>query len=155
MTGDVSVFGWATVVSVNPLSVRRDGETAPLGVSPFSLVDTSRLAVGDRVWIQLVDRRALILGVGGGPRLPYRIAVGYVDMAGTGTKTVTLPAGVFDRAPIVTISGAQATQSPAQDVRAYDATATSFVVLYQRADAWNTSHTGTRRFAWHALQTEI
>lgn len=60
------VFFWATVESLNPLTVRRDGETAPMGVAPSSLVDPASLSVGSRVWCQLHNRRALVIGVAGG-----------------------------------------------------------------------------------------
>lgn len=66
------VFFWATVESLNPLTVRRDGETAPMGVAPSSLVNLGNatavvdLAEGDRVWCQLHNRRALIVGRAGG-----------------------------------------------------------------------------------------
>ena len=64
------VFFWATVESLSPLTVRRDGETAPMGVSPSVLVDPALLRAGDRVWCQLQYRRALVLGVAGGIRIP-------------------------------------------------------------------------------------
>ena len=72
MGRDEHVFFWATVVSLNPLTVRRDGETAPMGVSPSSLVNMGNatlsvdLEPGDRVWCQLQHRRALVLGRSGG-----------------------------------------------------------------------------------------
>lgn len=60
------VFFWATVESLNPFTVRRDGETAPMGVSPSSLIDATLLPVGARIWCQLQHRRALVLGAAGG-----------------------------------------------------------------------------------------
>jgi hypothetical protein len=62
----VSDFGWATVHTVNPLTVRRDGETEPLGVEPDALVDKAALQRDSRVWCQFHQRRVLILGVSGG-----------------------------------------------------------------------------------------
>lgn len=59
-------FFWATVESVSPVTVRRDGETEPMGVSPSALVDPMTLQEGNRVWCQLQHRRALIVGVSGG-----------------------------------------------------------------------------------------
>lgn len=141
---------WAYVVDTDPLRIRRELETHPLGSTPSTI--EANLRIGDKVRVVNYLGQALIVGRAGGTRQPFILAGGYVDMEGTGTKTVTLPAGVFDRPPIVTISGAQATQAPTQDVRAYDATPTSFVVLYQRADDWRETHAGTRRFAWHAIQ---
>ena len=64
------VFFWATVESLQPFTVRRDGETMPMGVSPSSLVVISELDVGARVWCQLHNRRALVLGVAGGIPFP-------------------------------------------------------------------------------------
>lgn len=69
MPGNDHVFFWATVESGSPLTVRRDGETAPIGVAPSVLVDPAWLRVGDRVWCQLQYRRALVLGVAGGVRV--------------------------------------------------------------------------------------
>ena len=151
MTGDGAVFGWATVVSVNPLSVRRDGETAPLGVSPFSLVDTSLLAVGDRVWIQLVDRRALILGVGGGSRLPYKIASGRVDIAvpsgqTQASTTVFFPAGRFTETPNVAL----ATRSTASTLINYSVSGISTTAC--TINVHRTS-TATTIVEWVAVQT--
>lgn len=141
---------WATVTDIDPVRIRYDGEANPSIVPPDSV--EAGLIVGDRVAVVKQHGQALIVGRAGGSRPPFMLAGGYVDMAGTGTQTVTLPAGVFTSAPIVTISGSEGTPAPTQDVRAYDATTTSFVVLYQRADDWRETHTGTRRFAWHAIQ---
>lgn len=63
-------FFWATVESVSPVTVRRDGETEPMGVSPSALVDPAAVKVGDRVWCQLQHRRALLIGIAGGIPLP-------------------------------------------------------------------------------------
>jgi hypothetical protein len=60
-----TTFRWATVASVNPVSVRLDGDTLPLSVEPDALLDLGGLALGDRVWVQLFGlrgRRVLILG---------------------------------------------------------------------------------------------
>ena len=57
-----STYRWATVTGVLPLTIRLDGEDQALGMTPESLVDPTRLAVGLRVWVQLFGRRVLILG---------------------------------------------------------------------------------------------
>jgi microcystin-dependent protein len=65
-------FRWATVIKTNPFTIRLDGDSAPLGAVPDSLVDPLNLPPGTRVWVQLFARRALVLGsargigVGGG-----------------------------------------------------------------------------------------
>ena len=73
-TLDVSAWEWATVTDDSPLRVQLDGESAPLDmtVSTSSLV--ANLAIGDRVWCQLVSnpnpqrshRRVVIHGRQGG-----------------------------------------------------------------------------------------
>jgi hypothetical protein len=51
---------WATVTSIGPLKIRLDGEAAELAGTPETLM--KGLAVGDRVWVQLYGRRAIIHG---------------------------------------------------------------------------------------------
>ena len=55
-------FGWATVSSNNPLRIVPDGQTEPLEMTPWSLVDPLMLAFGDRVWVQSFGLRRLVLG---------------------------------------------------------------------------------------------
>lgn len=52
-------FRWGTVTAVGPLRVRLDGEVDPLDMTPDSL---AVVAVGDRVWCQIADRRLVVLG---------------------------------------------------------------------------------------------
>lgn len=67
-TPDVSMWSWATVTQASPLRVKLDGEDDPLDITPDSLV--GGLAVGQRVWVQLVTnpnpahtyRRLVVLG---------------------------------------------------------------------------------------------
>lgn len=66
MTKNESTFFWATVEGTDPLVVRRDGETQPLGATPDALVDKSALEEGQRVRCQLHYKRVIILGVAGG-----------------------------------------------------------------------------------------
>jgi hypothetical protein len=65
-----SSYRWATVTSTDPLLIRLDGDTVPLPVTPDSLLDITRLTAGDRVWVQLVGRRLVVLGKAGGLALP-------------------------------------------------------------------------------------
>src|SRR5574342_678993 len=65
---DISLWSWATVTAIAPLRVRLDGESTALAITPDALI--SGLAVGDRVWVQLVandnparrHRRLVIIG---------------------------------------------------------------------------------------------
>lgn len=51
---------WATVTQVSPLRIRLDGEATPLDITPDTLV---AVTLADRVWCQLVDRRAVVHGI--------------------------------------------------------------------------------------------
>lgn len=65
---DITSFKWATVTGVNPLSIKLDGDTAPLALIPDSLVDPSTIVVGDRVRVELSLRKVVIHGLSkGGP----------------------------------------------------------------------------------------
>lgn len=66
-----SEFVWGTVQFENPLSIRLDGETSPIGVAIDSLIDPSLLRNGDRVRCEFDGRRLIVWGVAGGPEL-YR-----------------------------------------------------------------------------------
>ena len=55
---------WATVTQTSPLRVRLDGEATALSVTPDSL--TGPLAVGARVWVQLVGQGVVHGAMGGG-----------------------------------------------------------------------------------------
>lgn len=63
---DLTSFKWATVKGVNPLSIKLDGDTAPLALIPDSLVDPSTIVVGDRVRVELSLRKVVIHGVNKG-----------------------------------------------------------------------------------------
>lgn len=63
---DITSFKWATVVTVSPLSIKLDGDTAPLAMIPDSLVDPFLLAPGSRVRVELSLRKAVIHGVSQG-----------------------------------------------------------------------------------------
>ena len=101
-----SEFAWATVYSANPVTVRRDGETEPIGVTPQTVVPLAMLSVKDRVWCQFVNRRALILGKANGAW--PTIATGTVSMPGGSgsieSLAVTFPAGLFSTTPSVQVN---------------------------------------------------
>jgi hypothetical protein len=63
-------YRWATVVLLDPLRVRLDGETDAMRATPETLVRPDRLAVGCRVWVQFHQRRVTILGVNRGGVMP-------------------------------------------------------------------------------------
>lgn len=54
------MFAWATVTGTSPLRVRVDGDTAPLDVTPDTLVTVS---TDDRVRVELADHRVIIHGI--------------------------------------------------------------------------------------------
>lgn len=64
--GIPSTFNWATVTDDSPLTIRFDGQSDNLGITPDTLVDPASLAVNDRVWVQQWGKRVLILGVAAG-----------------------------------------------------------------------------------------
>ncbi|QKN87782.1 minor tail protein [Microbacterium phage Nebulous] len=80
--GDMTSFKWATVTRVSPLAIRLDGDTDPLAMVPDSLVPTLLLAVGDRVRVELTQRKVVIHGKANG--------AGY-------TRTALLPKGYLYR----------------------------------------------------------
>ena len=59
-----SSWRWATVTQASPLRIKFDGQSAPLPVTPDTLV--GGLVVGDRVWVQIYGRRPIIHGRAGG-----------------------------------------------------------------------------------------
>lgn len=59
---DLTSFKWATVRSVNPISVQLDGDPAPLALIPDCLVDPASLTVGNRVRVELSLRKVVIHG---------------------------------------------------------------------------------------------
>lgn len=60
-----SSFKWATVTGLAPLAIRLDNSPQPLNSAPVNLA--GGLSIGDRVWVQIVDRRVVILGKGPEP----------------------------------------------------------------------------------------
>lgn len=61
---------WAKVTQASPLRIQVDGDRTPLAITPDTLV--SGLAVDQRVYCQIINRRLVVLGCsgGGGPALP-------------------------------------------------------------------------------------
>lgn len=53
---------WGTVTGVAPLRVQLDGDSAPLPLTPDTLVDPTTLAVDHRVRCELSARRLIIYG---------------------------------------------------------------------------------------------
>lgn len=94
-------FGWAVVTSIAPLRIRYELESADIAGTPDRLV--SGLVVGDRVWVQRLHRRDVILGVARG-HAPARSGVvsqhtGALTKIGTSTvygaaMRVTVPVAV-------------------------------------------------------------
>lgn len=60
--GDMTSFKWAKVTSVSPLRIKLDGDTAALALTPDTLVNPASLTVGDRVRVELSQRKAIIHG---------------------------------------------------------------------------------------------
>lgn len=63
---DITSFKWATVVGVDPIAIRLDGDSLALALIPDSLVDPLSLAVGHRVRVELSLRKCVIHGVSNG-----------------------------------------------------------------------------------------
>lgn len=59
---DITSFKWATIVDTDPLLIKLDGDTTPLGMVPDSLIDPQALVVGDRVRVELSQRKVVIHG---------------------------------------------------------------------------------------------
>lgn len=59
---DITSFKWATVVSTSLLSIKLDGDTTALAMVPDSLIDPISLSVGDRVRVELTQRKVVIHG---------------------------------------------------------------------------------------------
>ena len=58
----MSEFKWATVTAVSPLRFMLDGDTVALPFTPDYLLDPASLSVGDRVRVELSNRRVVIIG---------------------------------------------------------------------------------------------
>jgi hypothetical protein len=68
---DMTSFKWATVTAIGPLTIQLDGDTVALALVPESLVDPLLLLAGDRVRVELSQRKCIIHGViNGGRRTP-------------------------------------------------------------------------------------
>lgn len=59
---DMTSFKWATVTGTSPLAIKLDGDTAALALIPDSLIDPLSLIVGDRVRVELSQRKVVIHG---------------------------------------------------------------------------------------------
>ena len=85
-------FEWGTVASSSPLTVQLDGDSEPMLGTPSRLV--SNLFPGERVLVMIQNRRATVVGRGGGT--VYRsgevlVSTGTLtNISGTGTYGTTL-----------------------------------------------------------------
>jgi len=61
-----SLFEDCTVTSVNPLRIRRDGDSTDLPFAPDTMIPESLLAVSDRVRVENANGRLIIVGRGTG-----------------------------------------------------------------------------------------
>lgn len=59
---DLTSFRWATVTSISPLAIKLDGDTAALGITPDTLVNPAYLLVGDRVRVEMTQRKVIVHG---------------------------------------------------------------------------------------------
>lgn len=82
-------FRWATVAQADPVRVRFDGDIAAIDADVDRLVHLKELVVGRRVWVQLYERRVIILGVSSGSLYPPRPAdiIGVSPLETTYTTT--------------------------------------------------------------------
>ena len=120
-----SDFAWATVYSDNPITVRRDGETEPIGVTPGMIIPPSLLKTGNRVWCQFVNRRAIILGKSKGVWPIFWGGIYRLSGVGPGkgdNATITLPSGVFSEMQNILVT----TASPRLTIAVEDISTTSF-----------------------------
>lgn len=60
---DLTSFKWATVSSVGPVRIRLDGDSDPLDLVPDYLFNPALLAVGDRVRVELTQRKVVVHGI--------------------------------------------------------------------------------------------
>lgn len=142
-----SEFAWATVYSENPLTVRRDGETEPIGITPQAIVPLSLLKTGNRVWCQFVNRRAIILGRATGVWPIFW--GGKVNMSGIESgkglnTTVTLPNGVFAEVQNVIATS----ESPRATVGIDNVSASSFDL---RVYNWTSAATQNANVRWTVI----
>lgn len=104
--GGQVVLRWGTVTGVGPLRVRLDADTDPMAMTPNTLV--AGLEVGDRVHVALQNRRATILGKGGGIPAPPARTQGEIPTAittsGSGSTATIAGDGTITFANCTTIN---------------------------------------------------
>jgi hypothetical protein len=66
----VNAFSWATVTDDSPLRIKLDGDVVELPFAPDSLIDPLAISIGDRVRVEVADRRVIIIGRSGGDVTP-------------------------------------------------------------------------------------
>lgn len=96
-----SRWTWATVVQVNPLRLRMDGDSAALAATPVCLCPQP--AVNARVWVQIHGTQIIIHGATG---VPYAVAAGGLGFGNFSNQYyrgghVTFPVGRFTVPPSV------------------------------------------------------
>lgn len=65
-TASSDVWRWATITSLDPLRIRLDGDSEPLLSTPDTLTPVH---LGERVRVQIYNRRATIIGTATGSAL--------------------------------------------------------------------------------------
>lgn len=103
MSDDETTFRWATVTQLSPLRIRLDGDSSALPLTPDSVVDPLRLAVGTRVWVQFFGRRLIVLAASGGGQ-PFPEDTGWVTLP---IVTANFSAYALDNDPKVRRIGSQ------------------------------------------------
>lgn len=73
---DVPVHRWGTVEQISPLRVRLDGDDEVLLSDPWDMAGPRYL--GERVYVQVTNRRVVIVGPGGKPNPPVDLSL-YLD----------------------------------------------------------------------------
>lgn len=111
-------FTWATVTQASPLRVQLDGDTAPLPITPDSLIDPLDLIPNDRVRVEVSRGKVIVHGRSGAPA-QRQITWTTTSAVAAGAEvelTITLPR-VCDFERLVTSAAAR--------VRVYDRAAKS------------------------------
>lgn len=142
---------WAYVTGVDPLRIRRELETHPIGSTPSTI--EANLQIGDKVRVVNYLGQALIVGRAGGTRGPFAEAAGRVAIPFTSDQvemTVTFPANRFTQTPIVTTAQAQQGLGAGVLVSVHDSLTAQSMVL--RANAQGSGYSGTLTVFWRAVQ---
>lgn len=140
-------FGWATVETTNPLAVRRDGETEPLGVEPDALIAKGMLEVDNRVWCQFHQRRVIILGKAHGDEVTQHGTLS-IPVPKTDTlvsTTVTFPHAYSEQPTVIVGINSTVPDRFNYPPTVSNRTATAFTINFYRTTLAST------RVTWHAV----